>query len=128
MGGGLAAHHFKESGVGKLMRREDGSIDIDTIYSEKEARKAVRVQIVDKGAVTGESRPFGHREGDNSLRDKILTARDFIYEDELFFEIVREARRYANLGIRTSEDQVTIEIQGGRAVQIDMVPFSCPSQ
>ncbi|KAI5794389.1 subunit 17 of mediator complex-domain-containing protein [Peziza echinospora] len=118
-----AAPEFKERGVGALRRAEDGSIDMEDINASRAARRAVRVRIVDNGKVTGVSRPSGNRAIKPTLKDKIETARDFIYEDELFFEIMREARNLANLGIKTSESLATIELKQGRSVQIDMAPI-----
>lgn len=94
---------------------------MEDINASRAARKAVRVRIVDNGTITGQSRPSCNRAQKLTLKDKIETARDFIYEDELFFEIMKEARLLANQGIQTSEDMVTIELRARRSVQIDMV-------
>ncbi|KAF8477161.1 subunit 17 of mediator complex-domain-containing protein [Kalaharituber pfeilii] len=118
-----AAPEYKEKGIGALRRGEDGSIDMEDINASRAGRKAVRVKILDGGKVTGQSRPSKSRADNPTLKDKIETARDFIYEDELFFEIMKEARLIANQGIMTSEDAVTIAITAERSVQIDTAPI-----
>jgi len=77
--------------------------------------------IVDAGAITGCARPLGNRGQTPTLKEKILLARDYIYEEELFFEIMKEARHMASQGITTSEDTVTIDMKAGRCIHINMV-------
>lgn len=91
-------------------------------------RRAVRVRIADSGVITGQARPTGNRASNPTLKDKIEIARDFIYEEELFFEILKEARHMASQGITTSEDTVTIDLKAGRCIHLDMVccSFSIP--
>lgn len=116
-----ATSEFENKGVGALRRSEDGSIDMEDPNAIKGERRAVRVKVVQGGVLTGHARPSGNRAEIPMLKDKIETARDFVYEEELFYEIMREARHLASQGITTSEDAVTIDLRTGTYIQIDMV-------
>lgn len=115
-----AATNFENKGFGALRRGEDGGIDMEDPNASW-ARKGVRVRIVDHGIITGQARPSVHQAQNPTLQDKIQIARDFIYEEELFFEILKEARHMASQGITTSEDTVSIDMKAGRSIHIDMV-------
>lgn len=82
---------------------------------------------MDAGTITGCARPPGNRGQTPSLKEKILLARDYIYEEELFFEIMKEARHMASQGITTSEDTVTIDLKAGKCIHIDMVCYDIQS-
>lgn len=116
-----ATPEFENKGVGALRRSEDGSIDMEDPNTVKGERRAVRVKVIQGGVLTGHARPSGNRAETPMLKDKIETARDFVYEEELFYEIMREARHFASQGITTSEDAVTIDLKAGTYIQIDMV-------
>lgn len=116
-----AALEFKNKGIGALKRGEDGSVIMDNHFDTGSRLPAVlRARVFKNGEVVGVSVQDRSR-GVSSVKDKIRRARDFIYEEELFFELTREARVMASQGIRTSEDSVTIELVEGQKVVIDMV-------
>lgn len=116
-----SAAEYKNKGMGALRRGEDGDVVMDDVATTGSHGKAMlRVRVLENGEVKGSSVQFGNKRS-GSVKDMIQRARNFIYEDELFFEITREARLMANLGVRTSEDAVTIDLGGGRSIAIDMV-------
>jgi mediator of RNA polymerase II transcription subunit 17 len=115
-----AAKEFKDKGIGALRRNDDGSVRMDDVDTGTKERAMLRVRVMQNGAVVGTSTQRAGR-NDGSVKDMIRRARNFIYEDELFFEIMKEARAFAGQGMRTSEDSATIELGGGRMVVLDMV-------
>ncbi|KAG0127707.1 subunit 17 of mediator complex-domain-containing protein [Tuber indicum] len=118
-----SAAEYKNKGVGALRRGEDGDVVMDDVATTGSHGKAMlRVRVLENGEVKGSSVQSGNK-CSGSVKDMIQRARNFIYEDELFFEITREARLMANYGVRTSEDAVTIDLGGGRSIVIDMAPL-----
>ncbi|KAF8453616.1 subunit 17 of mediator complex-domain-containing protein [Terfezia claveryi] len=116
------AANFENTGIGALRRGDDGSIDLEDPGASR-TRRVVRVRIVDAGTITGCARPLKNCGQTPTLKEKILLARDYIYEEELYFEIMKEARHMASQGVTTSEDTVTIEMKAGRCIHIDMAPI-----
>ena len=94
---------------------------IEEVDQDAKAGKSVQVHIIRAGAITGSSRLVSDRGIFSSVTEMIEGARDLVYENELFFEIAREARTLANLGVRTTEDTVAIDLSDNTFVQIEMV-------
>jgi len=115
-----AAKEYKDKGIGALRRNDDGSVRMDDIDTGSRGRAMLRVQVVRNGEVIGVSTQRAGR-NDGSVKDVIRRARNFIYEDELFFEIMKEARHFAGHMMRTSEDSAMIELGGGKMIVLDMV-------
>lgn len=116
-----SAAEYKNKGIGALRRGEDGRVVMDDVATTGSRGKAMlRVRVLENGEVKGVSIQGGNKRT-GSVKDVIERARNFVYEDELFFEIMREARIMANQGIRTSEDGVTIQLGEYRSISIDMV-------
>ncbi|KAI5852948.1 subunit 17 of mediator complex-domain-containing protein [Morchella snyderi] len=118
-----SAAEYKSKGIGALRRGEDGSVVMDDVATTGSLGKAMlRVRVIENGEVKGVSVQSGNKKS-TSVKDVIERARNFVYEDELFFEIMREARIMANQGIRTSEDGVTLQLGEHRSIIIDMAPL-----
>lgn len=116
-----SAAGYKKKGIGALRRGEDGSVVMDDVATTGSHGKAMlRVRVLENGEVKGVSIQSGNKKI-SSVKDVIERARNFVYEDELFFEVMREARNMANQGIRTSEDGVMIQLGEHRSISIDMV-------
>jgi len=121
-----AAREYKDKGIGALRRNDDGTVrmdDVDTTGAR--GRAMLRVRIVRNDEVVGTSTQRAGK-NDGSVRDMIRRARNFIYEDELFFEIMKEARLFAGQGMRTSEDAAMIELGEGKMVVLDMACLHLP--
>lgn len=136
-----AAREHHARGVGALRRHDDGSVRVD-VGAAGYGSAGVRVRIVQDGRIVGASVPVaaaasppivGANPGANpdanpdagaspdaSARATIRRARNAVYEDELFFEVMREARHLAGFGMRTDDGAATIELSDC-AVVIDMV-------
>lgn len=57
----------------------------------------------------------------SKLNDIIEKSRNSLWEEELFFEIMRESRSLAGYGVRASEREITLEIDEDRRAIVDMV-------
>jgi mediator of RNA polymerase II transcription subunit 17, fungi type len=122
-----SAAEYKNKGIGALRRGENGDVVMEDVATAGSHGKAMlRVRVIENGEVKGASSQIGNKKS-GSVKDMIERARNFIYEDELFFEIMRDARTMANQGVRTSEDAVTIDLGEGRSIVIDMVVYPSPT-
>ncbi|KAF8539734.1 subunit 17 of mediator complex-domain-containing protein [Trichophaea hybrida] len=121
-----AAREYKDKGIGALRRNDDGTVRMDDVDTTGvRGRAMLRVRIVKNGEVVGMSTQRAGK-NDGSVRDMIRRARNFIYEDELFFEIMKEARIFAGQGVRTSEDAAMIELGEGKMAPLDDDTVSPP--
>lgn len=118
-----AGEGFREKGIGALRMKDDGSVVMDDVgVTGIHGNALLRVRVLKGGETVGLSVQKERRNGvPGSVRDQIERARNFIYDDELFFEICREARLLANLGVRTEEGSVSISLSDGRCIVLDMV-------
>ena len=78
------------------------------------------------GSVTGTSSVPSSDTDDKSIEDRILLARNTIYEEELFYELGREARLLANQGVRIIESTIAFSFPE-RQVLIDLVALDSES-
>jgi mediator of RNA polymerase II transcription subunit 17 len=117
-----SAQKYKGRGIGALRRNDDGSVRMDDIdVAGARGRAMLRVRVLKNGELVGTSTQSASIDAGGSVKDMIRRARNFIYEDELFFEIMREARASPAVEMRTAEDSATIQLAEGKAVVLDMV-------
>jgi mediator of RNA polymerase II transcription subunit 17, fungi type len=57
-----------------------------------------------------------------SIENLILQARNSVYEEELFYELSREARQLANQGVRTVDDTIVLSLGETTQILIDLIP------
>jgi len=115
-----AAKEYKDKGIGALRRNDDGTVRMDDVGTGSRGQAMLRVQVVKDGEVVGVSTQRAGK-NDGGVKDTIRRARDLIYEEELFFEIMKEARSSAGHMMRTSEESAMIELAGGKMIVLDMV-------
>ncbi|KAH0842675.1 Mediator of RNA polymerase II transcription subunit 17 [Fonsecaea pedrosoi] len=107
-----SAPQFRDRGFALLRQGSDGSVVLDRQVGLKK-RKRLGVYVVRDGIKTGAfdlqtTEPSGTTELDQSLNDY----RNAIFEEELFYEICREARLVANQGITTRSQSVEVNVGG----------------
>ncbi|KAI9769956.1 MAG: RNA polymerase II mediator complex subunit [Geoglossum simile] len=122
-GFGEAAAGFKERGLAALRRGEDGGITLDQGIVSSQI-KTVRVRMRRSNAITGTSTaPEQPKPEDSaSIENLILQARNSVYEEELFYELSREARQLANQGVRTVDDTIVLSLGDTTQILIDLIP------
>lgn len=84
--------------------------------------RAIRVRVKDHGQFTGSStlqKPAANAA--ESIEGRILQARDTVYEEELFHELIREARVMAGRGITTRQDSIQLSGADEQEIVVDLV-------
>ncbi|EAW09064.1 mediator of RNA polymerase II transcription subunit 17 [Aspergillus clavatus NRRL 1] len=112
---------FRDRGLAALRRSEDGGLILDKGLVPAKA-KTVRVRVKNRGVVTGCSKPYRSAVQDSeSIEGRILQARDTLYEEELFYELVREARIMGSQGVSTGQNLVQFSVSEDEEVLLDLV-------
>ncbi|KAJ5691787.1 Mediator complex subunit Med17 [Penicillium macrosclerotiorum] len=112
---------FRDRGLASLRRAEDGSLILDkglipssTCY--------VRVRVKQGSQFFVSSRPRGPgSDGADSIENRILQARDSVFEEELFHELVREARYMASCGATTRQNLIRIPASDDLEIMLDLI-------
>ncbi|KAJ5101241.1 Mediator complex subunit Med17 [Penicillium alfredii] len=112
---------FRDRGLASLLRAEDGALLLDRGLVASQAR-FVRVRVKQNGGVSGGSTLThpGYNIGE-SIEGRILQARDAVYEEELFHELVREARLMATYGVTLRQDLIRIPAADDLEIVLDLV-------
>ncbi|OQE46832.1 hypothetical protein PENCOP_c001G01254 [Penicillium coprophilum] len=112
---------FRDRGLASLRRAEDGALLLDEGLIPSKARY-VRVRVIQDGRLSGSSKPTRSTlDGEKTIEDRILQARDTVYEEELFHELVREARAIASFGVTTRQNLVQIPASDNLEILLDLV-------
>lgn len=89
---------FSRRGIAALNAGPDGSIALERGVGSKP--KALRVLLQRNGEVIGSSRvPSPPDEGETTLEARIRYARDSLFDEELYHEMIRESRSQASIGV-----------------------------
>jgi mediator of RNA polymerase II transcription subunit 17 len=82
----------------------------------------VRVRVVQDGRISGYSKPIHPTlNGEDTIEGRILQARDTVFEEELYHELVREARAIASFGVTTRQNLIQIPASDDLEILLDMV-------
>ena len=117
----IAYSDFRDRGLAALRREEDGSLSLDRGFRSTGDR-AIRVRLLHQGkqiasSMTAAPKPIM----DDSVEAKILNARNSIFDEELYYEIHREARNLVNQGVRCVGTSVLIPFESNKQFEIDLV-------
>ncbi|KAK5223180.1 RNA polymerase II mediator complex subunit [Exophiala xenobiotica] len=101
---------FRDKGFALLRQLDDGSVTLDG-QSAQRRRKALGVFVIRHNTRTGffhfKTPKTGQAE---DISQQTTEMRDSLFEEELFYEICREARIVANQGINTRAQAVEIDV------------------
>ncbi|KAJ5701070.1 Mediator complex subunit Med17 [Penicillium malachiteum] len=112
---------FRDRGLASLRRSEDGSLILDKGLIPSGAR-FVRVRVRQGTRISSSSKPFMSPTGDvESIEHRILQARDSVFEEELFHELVREARSMASSGVTTRQNLIQVPASDDTEILLDLV-------
>ncbi|KAE8395074.1 RNA polymerase II mediator complex component SRB4 [Aspergillus alliaceus] len=111
---------FRDRGLAALRRTNDGSLILDKGLVPHKMR-TVRVRVKSHGRVTGCSKSQPVSDEAESIESRILQARDTLYEEELFHELVREARILGSQGVTTRQNLVQFPVSEEQDVLLDLV-------
>lgn len=121
---GIAALKFDESEGGIYLDRGIGSATPGT---------GLRVTLKRQGKVVGVSRaPEVREEGEMTLESRIRQARDGLFDEELYHEIIRESRTLASLGVTVEGSTINLRnsSQPGKddlELAFDLAPPEAPA-
>ncbi|PYH42861.1 mediator of RNA polymerase II transcription subunit 17 [Aspergillus saccharolyticus JOP 1030-1] len=111
---------FRDRGLAALRRAEDGSLLLDKGLIPQRAR-TVRVRVRTQKQYTGCSKVSWSLPSEDSIERRILQARDTVYEEELFHEMVREARILGSQGVTTRQNLVQVPVSEDQEILLDLV-------
>ena len=104
-----SAPEFARKGVAALKLDSDGTISLERGVGSRP--KSLRVTTRKNGKVTGVSKtPDLADDGHTTLEARIRHARDSLFDEELFHEIVRESRLFSSVGVRTKGQAITMPV------------------
>lgn len=104
-----------------MRRANDGSLVLDQGLVPSGSR-FVRVRVKRGSKITGWTKPSKAASDDtDSIEQRILQARDSVFEDELFHELVREARAMASSGVTTRQNLIQIPAADDLEILLDLV-------
>ncbi|KAK9454241.1 mediator complex, subunit Med17 [Dipodascopsis uninucleata] len=101
--------NVKDQGIATLRRRPDGSVFLKT---ESEKRNSVlRVSIITQSGQKGEYLTKIHKAVRGDVKSEIKRARDLLFDESLFFEIIKETRLLVSRGVQLDfGNKVTIQL------------------
>ncbi|KAJ5299035.1 Mediator complex subunit Med17 [Penicillium atrosanguineum] len=112
---------FRDRGLASLRRAENGSLILDKGLIPSGSR-FVRVHVKQGSNVFTSSNPTESTSPDvETIEQRILQARDSVFEEELFHELVREARSMASSGVTTRENLIRIPASDEMEIQLELV-------
>jgi mediator of RNA polymerase II transcription subunit 17 len=105
-----ALGEFRDRGLAALRSDEDGNVLLDKGFGNNS--KVLRVRIQKGDQIVGVSHmPDVSVESESTLEARIRHARDSLYEEELFHEIIRESRSLASYGVDMRESTIRLPTQ-----------------
>lgn len=113
---------FRDRGLAALRRTDDGSLFLDKGLVPAKA-KGVRVRVKHGSRIVGCSKVCRPPEVAESIESRILQARDTVFEEELFYEMMREARILGNQGVTTRQNLVEVPVSGEQEILLDLVDW-----
>ncbi|KAJ6115438.1 Mediator complex subunit Med17 [Penicillium sp. IBT 16267x] len=112
---------FRDRGLASLRRSENGSLVLDKGLIPSGAR-FVRVRVKQGSHISSSTRPSASTSNDaESIEHRILQARDSVFEEELFHELVREARSMASSGVTTRQNLIQVPASEDLEILLDLV-------
>lgn len=128
-----ALGEFRDRGLAALRSDEDGNVLLDKGVGNNS--KVLRVRIQKGSDIVGLSQmPDVSAESESALEARIRHARDSLYEEELFHEIIRESRSLSSYGVDMRESTIRLPTRLSSTVSppaseahevlIDLIPLS----
>ena len=103
---------------------EGGRVDLDLGFRASSSR-VLRIQVKQNGKIVSSSATRkGWRIGDGSIENSIMQARNDLFDEELYYELYREARSLTNRGVRCVRDTITFPLAAEKEVTVELVPIN----
>ncbi|KAL4799185.1 subunit 17 of mediator complex-domain-containing protein [Aspergillus venezuelensis] len=113
---------FRDRGLAALRRNDDGSLFLDKGLVPIKAQ-GVRVRVKHGDRIVGCSKVCRPLQDADSIESRILQARDTVFEEELFYEVMREARVMGNQGVTTRQNLVRVPVSEEQEILLDLVDW-----
>ncbi|KAL2812725.1 mediator of RNA polymerase II transcription subunit 17 [Aspergillus granulosus] len=113
---------FRDRGLAALRRGDDGKLVLDKGLIPRKAQ-GVRVRIKHQDRIIGCSKVCRPSQDPQSIESHILQARDTLFEEELFHEMMREARILGNQGVTTRQNLVKVPVSEEQEILLDLVDW-----
>ncbi|ANB12486.1 Srb4p [Sugiyamaella lignohabitans] len=110
-GFGDSGSEYRDKGLAMVRRKPDGELSFR--FDRTKQRKAVRVVLYD--ITSGEKVPIGTSTPasllvEDRVENEIKNARMILFEEELFFEMVQEARLLSSYKITVSDNVISVNL------------------
>ncbi|EXJ96225.1 hypothetical protein A1O1_01351 [Capronia coronata CBS 617.96] len=114
-----SAPQFRDRGFALLRQADDGAVILDK-HPIQRKRKRLGVYVSRNNTKTAffQARTSVQKAQPQSIGDQLTDMRDSLFEEELFYEVCREARIMANQGVTTRADSVDLEVTGGCQISL----------
>jgi mediator of RNA polymerase II transcription subunit 17, fungi type len=112
-----AAPKFRDRGFALLRQAADGSVILDP-HSVPRKRDRLQVKIIRNGKRSGVSTFDPPQDADSGLCHLLNNCRNALFEEELFYEVSREARLIANQSISTRSQSVDIDVSSDYTISL----------
>lgn len=121
-----SAPAFSRRGIAELAASSGGNIMLERAIGSKP--KGLRAVLYKNGSVVGTSRlPQVPDPEETTLEARIRYARDSLFDEELYHEMIRESRTLASLGVGMKGSSIELEFSAastsGINVSLDLVPL-----
>ncbi|KAL4784107.1 mediator of RNA polymerase II transcription subunit 17 [Aspergillus varians] len=113
---------FRDRGLAALRRADDGSLLLDKGLIPVKAQ-GVRVRVKHGDRIVGCSKVCRPLPGAEEIENRILQARDTVFEEELFHEVMREARILGSQGVTTRQNLVQVPVSEEEEILLDLVDW-----
>ncbi|KAJ5151578.1 hypothetical protein N7492_009873 [Penicillium capsulatum] len=112
---------FRDRGLASLRRGEDGRLVLDKGLVPAGVR-FVRVRVKQGSEISSSTMPRDLASiNAESVEQRILQARDSVFEEELFQELNREARAMASCGVTTRQNLIQVPVSDDVHILVDLV-------
>lgn len=112
---------FRDRGLASLRRAEDGGLILDRGLVPAGVR-FVRVRVKQGSQISSSTSPRKLASTNvESVEQRILQARDSVFEEELFQELSREARAMASCGVTTRQNLIQVPVADDVEILVDLV-------
>lgn len=120
-GFGEAHPEFRDRGLAALRRNTNGNIELDR-GPRWQGDKRLRVRLLDKGKILAVTeKPATSEDGEISLPETLLRARNSLLDEELYQELNREARNLIHHGVTCIGDTIRFPYQEKSDIRLDLV-------
>ncbi|KAL2869104.1 mediator of RNA polymerase II transcription subunit 17 [Aspergillus lucknowensis] len=113
---------FRDRGLAALRRGEEGRLVLDKGLIPRKAQ-GVRVRVKCRDRIIGCSEVCRPAQDAETIESRILQARDTLFEEELFHEVMREARILGSQGVTTRQNLVCVPVSEEQEILLDLVDW-----